>query len=127
MIYATINKDAMITEAKTTEKAYYDANGNRISKTMAWALSHVGFVDEVTDPELRSQMVNFRDEYKEDEEMKTQVKTTEEAYYDANGKRISKAWAWAMAHKGIICEVTDPELRSQMANFRNKSKSEVTQ
>ena len=36
----------------------------KISKTWAWAISHVGFIDEVTDPELRSQLVNYRHEYK---------------------------------------------------------------
>ena len=35
-------------------------------------------------------------------------------------KRISKAMRWARAHKGFIYDVTDPELRSQLANFRNK-------
>ena len=51
--------------------------------------------------------------------------TTETVEPSAPEKRVSKAWAWAMAHIGIICEVTDPELRSQLANFRNKEKVEA--
>ena len=39
-------------------------------------------------------------------------------------KKISKTWAWAIAHPGIIYEVTDPELRSQLANYRNKQHQE---
>lgn len=40
-------------------------------------------------------------------------------------KRISKTVRWARAHKGFIYEVTDPELRSQLANYRNKEKAET--
>ena len=39
-------------------------------------------------------------------------------------KEISKMAIWARAHKGFI-EVLDPELRSQMANFRARNKVEV--
>ena len=44
---------------------------------------------------------------------------------DANKKRISRTIQWARAHKGFIYEVTDPELRSQLANYRNKEKKEA--
>lgn len=37
-------------------------------------------------------------------------------------KRISRTMRWARAHKGFIEEVTDPELRSQLAYYRNKDK-----
>ena len=40
-------------------------------------------------------------------------------------RRISKAMRWARAHKGFIYEVTDPELRSQLANYRNKEKKDA--
>ncbi len=40
-------------------------------------------------------------------------------------KRISKTVRWARAHKGFIYEVTDPELRSQLANYRNKEKADA--
>ena len=29
---------------------------------------------------------------------------------------------WALAHPGIIYEVTDPELRALLCNYRNKDK-----
>lgn len=35
-------------------------------------------------------------------------------------KKISKAGKWLRANVGFIEEVTDPELRSQLANYRNK-------
>lgn len=35
----------------------------KISKTAMWAREHKGFI-QVFDPELRAQMVNFRDEFK---------------------------------------------------------------
>lgn len=35
-------------------------------------------------------------------------------------KRISITIRWARAHKGMIYDVLDPELRSQTCNFRNK-------
>lgn len=35
----------------------------RISKTAMWAREHKGFI-QVFDPELRAQMVNYRDEFK---------------------------------------------------------------
>lgn len=115
----------MIAEAKTTEEAYYDANGKRISKTMAWALSHVGFLDEVTDPEQRAQLVNFRNYNKqEDKEMNTETKKTEVSTTETTetmNKPKKGRMAWAMAHQGFI-EVLDPELRSQMVNFRDENK-----
>jgi len=40
-------------------------------------------------------------------------------------RRISKTMRWARAHKGFIYEVTDPELRSQLANYRNKEKKDA--
>lgn len=39
-------------------------------------------------------------------------------------KRISRTMRWARAHKGFIEEVTDPELRSQLAYYRNKDKKQ---
>ena len=35
----------------------------QISKTAMWAREHKGFI-QVFDPELRAQMVNYRDEFK---------------------------------------------------------------
>ncbi|MBQ3877079.1 MAG: hypothetical protein II792_02245 [Prevotella sp.] len=35
-------------------------------------------------------------------------------------KRISRTMRWARAHKGFITEVTDAELRSQLAFYRKK-------
>ena len=40
-------------------------------------------------------------------------------------KRISRTMRWARAHKGLIYEVTDPELRSQLCFYRNKEKKSV--
>jgi hypothetical protein len=37
-------------------------------------------------------------------------------------KRISRTMRWALAHPGIIYEVTDPELRALLCNYRNKDK-----
>ncbi|MBR4325981.1 MAG: hypothetical protein IKP73_10700 [Bacteroidales bacterium] len=51
----------------TTETAEYAAPEKRISKTAMWAMAHVGFIEEVTDPELRSQLVNYRDVVKRKE------------------------------------------------------------
>lgn len=42
-------------------------------------------------------------------------------------KRISKTMQWARAHVGIIEEVTDPELRSQLCYYRKKNKKEQEQ
>ena len=39
-------------------------------------------------------------------------------------KRISKTARWARAHKFMIYEVTDPELRSQLCYYRNKENKE---
>ena len=115
----------MIAEAKTTEEAYYDANGKRISRTWAWAKAHKGIICEVTDPELRSQMSNFRNNYKqEDKEMNTETKKTEVSTTETTetmNKPKKGRMAWAMAHQGFI-EVLDPELRSQMVNFRDENK-----
>ncbi|MBQ1697910.1 MAG: hypothetical protein II075_08500 [Bacteroidales bacterium] len=47
--------------------------------------------------------------------------TTESA---APKREISKMAMWARAHKGFI-EILDPELRAQLANFRNRNKVEV--
>ncbi len=38
-------------------------------------------------------------------------------------KRISRTMRWALAHPGIIYEVTDPELRALLCNYRNKDKN----
>ena len=37
-------------------------------------------------------------------------------------RRIPKTARWARAHKFMIYEVTDPELRSQLCYYRNKDK-----
>lgn len=42
-------------------------------------------------------------------------------------KRISRTARWAMAHPFMIYEVTDPELRSQLCYYRNKTKQEKVQ
>ena len=42
-------------------------------------------------------------------------------------KRISKTMKWARAHKGFISEVTDPELRSQLCYYRNKTRQQQTE
>ncbi len=42
-------------------------------------------------------------------------------------KRISKTMKWARAHKGFITEVTDPELRSQLCYYRNKTRQQQTE
>jgi broad specificity polyphosphatase/5'/3'-nucleotidase SurE len=42
-------------------------------------------------------------------------------------KRISRTMQWARAHKFMIYEVTDPELRSQLCYYRNKEKREKEQ
>ena len=38
--------------------------------------------------------------------------------------RVSRTMRWARAHKGFIYDVTDPELRSQLCNFRDKDRKE---
>lgn len=43
---------------------------------------------------------------------------------EANKRRIARRNAWLKAHKGIIYEVTDPELRSQLSYYRNKENKE---
>ena len=42
-------------------------------------------------------------------------------------KRISRTGRWARAHKFMIYEVTDPELRSQLCYYRNKDKEKEIQ
>ena len=42
-------------------------------------------------------------------------------------RRISKTARWARAHKFMIYEVTDPELRSQLCYYRNKEKQQQEQ
>ena len=37
-------------------------------------------------------------------------------------KEIAHRIIWARAHKGIIYEVTDPDLRSQLAYYRKRDK-----
>ena len=41
-----------------------------------------------------------------------------------NTRRISKAGRFARAHKGFIYEVTDPELRAQLASYRHQQVQE---
>lgn len=40
-------------------------------------------------------------------------------------KQYSKTAIWARAHKGFIDEVTDPELRSQLAYYRKRDTQTV--
>jgi hypothetical protein len=40
----------------------------RISKTMKWARAHKGFITEVTDPELRSQLCYYRNKAKQEQQ-----------------------------------------------------------
>ena len=42
-------------------------------------------------------------------------------------KRISRTGRWARAHKFMIYEVTDPELRSQLCYYRNRKNEDVQQ
>ena len=42
-------------------------------------------------------------------------------------RRISRTARWARAHKFMIYEVTDPELRSQLCYYRNKKNQEELQ
>ena len=44
---------------------------------------------------------------------------------EANKRRIARRNAWLKAHKGIIYEVTDPELRSQLSYYRNKERKQA--
>ena len=53
--------------------------------------------------------------------------TTTRKTSTAPKKRISKAMRWARAHKFMIYEVTDPELRSQLCYYRNKEKQATEQ
>ena len=53
------------------------------------------------------------------ETKKTEVSTTETT--ETMNKPKKGRMAWAMAHQGFI-EVLDPELRSQMVNFRDENK-----
>ena len=104
---------ATMTDTKPKEK---------VSKAWAWMSTHKGMI-EVLDPELRSQMMNYRDEYKQkDNEMITEI-TTESATEEVKetAAPTKGRMAWAVAHEGFI-EVLDPELRAQMVNFRDEYK-----
>ena len=37
-------------------------------------------------------------------------------------KRLSRTAKWARSHVGVIYEVTDPELRALLCNYRDKDK-----
>ena len=90
----------------------------RISKTMQWARAHVGIIEEVTDPELRSQLSYYRNKDNKENVKLINENTTMEATEPK--KKISKAMQWARAHVGFIEEITDPELRSQLAYYRKR-------
>ncbi len=40
----------------------------RISKTARWARAHKGFITEVTDPELRSQLCYYRNKDRQEQQ-----------------------------------------------------------
>jgi hypothetical protein len=42
-------------------------------------------------------------------------------------RRISKTARFARAHKGLIYEVTDPVLRSQLCYYRNRERKAETE
>ena len=94
----------------------------RISKTGRMARTLVGMIEEVTDPELRSQLAYYRNKdnkenvkiINEDTSNNTIMESTEPK------KKISKTMQWARAHVGIIEEVRDPELRALLCNYRDK-------
>ena len=44
------------------------APNKRISKTGRWARAHKGFITEVTDPELRSQLCYYRNKAKQEQQ-----------------------------------------------------------
>lgn len=43
-------------------------DGKRISKTARWARAHKGFIYEVTDPELRSQLCYYRNKDRQNQQ-----------------------------------------------------------
>ncbi len=49
----------------------------RISKTMKWARDHVGVIYEVTDPEPRALLCNYRDKDKQHQEEQVEVEECE--------------------------------------------------
>ncbi len=57
---------------------------------------------------------------KNDAIMETRVLTVE-----ANKRRIARRKEWLRTHKGMIYEVTDPELRSQLCYYRKREKKEA--
>ncbi|MCR5456314.1 MAG: hypothetical protein K6F33_15150 [Bacteroidales bacterium] len=40
-------------------------------------------------------------------------------------KRLSKTAKWARSHVGVIYEVTDPELRALLCNYRDKDNQKM--
>lgn len=48
-----------------------NAPKQRISKTGRWARAHKGFITEVTDPELRSQLCYYRNKAKHEQQAET--------------------------------------------------------
>jgi len=44
---------------------------------------------------------------------------------EANKRRIARRKEWLRTHKGMIYEVTDPELRSQLSYYRNKERKQA--
>lgn len=97
----------------------------RISKTMQWARAHVGIIEEVTDPELRSQLSYYRNKDNNENVKLINEDTTMEAtttISEEPKKKISLTGMRARALVGLIEEVTDPELRSQLAYYRKRDK-----
>ena len=90
----------------------------KISKTGRMARTLVGMIEEVTDPELRSQISYYRNKDNKENVKLINENTTMEATEPK--KKISKTMQWARAHVGIIEEVRDPELRALLCNYRDK-------
>ena len=111
----------------------------RISWTMKMAYAHPFMIYEVTDPELRSQLCYYRNKKNQEQEksemansnqiqdnMMEQIEVETETAAPKR-KRISWTMKMARAHRFMIYDVTDPELRSQMCCYRNKDKEQQEQ
>lgn len=101
-----------------TEIYFGTMEAQKISKTGRMARTLVGMIEEVTDPELRSQLSYYRNKDNKENVKLINENTTMEATEPK--KKISKAMQWARTHVGFIEEITDPELRSQLAYYRKR-------
>lgn len=96
-------------------------------KSFHYAKNYLNFVvsNKIKNKEDFKMKTNYEETEAMDDAVTTAVatnNTTDIAESTESGKRVSKGWAWAVAHKGFISEVTDPELRSQLAYYRKKDK-----